>query len=214
MIQKSLILGSSSIDRKNLLESLKIDFKIIISEYEEVIDEKISPEKLAMNLAETKLNKIFEKIEELKKKDKWKSILNQYFIIITADTIVYHNGTIIGKAKNKNHAFEILKTLSGKMHELITGFTVYDSETNEIIKDYSKTQVFFKNLSDEEILDYINNSNEYFNRAGAYSLRERASLFISEIRGSSSNVIGLPLEKIYEVLKKFKFNILKIKEKN
>ncbi|MHA1341974.1 MAG: nucleoside triphosphate pyrophosphatase [Promethearchaeota archaeon] len=209
---KNIILASGSRDRKNLLENLKINFKVIISDFEEYVDENLEPEQLAVILAEGKLNSVLKKIQVLKELEEWKYFFNNDYIIIAADTIVEYNSEIIGKAKNKDDAFKILKKLSGNSHYLITGFVVFDSESQKIIKDFAKTEVVFNKLSDEDIWNYINNSTEYQNRAGAYSLRERASLFIKEIKGSPSNVIGLPLEKIYSILKKFNLDILQLKE--
>ena len=131
-------------------------------------------------------------------------------IIIAADTIVELDNTIIGKAKNEAHAFEILKKLVDNTHNLITGFAVTEINNSRIITDHEITSVQFINLSDDEIHGYLK-SGEWKGRAGAYSIRERASLFIKSIQGSSSNVIGLPMHRIFEILKKeFNINLLQI----
>ena len=105
---------------------------------------------------------------------------------------------------------KILKKLSGKSHNLITGIAITETTNPKIIIDYDRTSVKFLKLTDEDIVKYIK-SGEWKGRAGAYSIREKASFFIESIQGSPSNVIGLPLHKIFKVLKKkFNFNILQI----
>ncbi len=200
---KTIILASGSRDRKEIFEKSGIPFRIIVSNYEEKYDENenLSPEELVIYLAKGKL-------ETVKKKVKKPS-----YIIISADTIVDFNGNILGKAKNKEEAFRTLKLLSGKKHNLITGVCIYDSESDVTEEIYDKTIVEFVNLDDSEIWNYINHSNEYIGRAGAYSLRERAGFFIKSIEGSPSNVIGLPINLIYQVLKKFGVNLLEIPKK-
>jgi len=88
----------------------------------------------------------------------------------------------------------------GKAHHLITGIAISDTDDPKIILDHDITSVEFLTLSDAEIDNYVK-TNEWKGRAGAYSINDKASLFISKINGSSSNVIGLPMHKIYEILK-------------
>ncbi|MFX0138194.1 MAG: Maf family protein, partial [Candidatus Hodarchaeota archaeon] len=105
-------------------------------------------------------------------------------------------------------AFKFLKKLNGRTHKLITGIAITEIKNPKIIIDSDTTTVEFLELSDEEIREYIK-TNEWKGRAGAYSIRDKASLFIRRINGSSSNIIGLPLHKIYTILKKeFEFNLL------
>jgi septum formation protein len=135
---------------------------------------------------------------------------NSQAVIIAADTIVELSGVIIGKAKNPEEAFKILKNLMGKAHNLITGIAITSTDDPKIIIDYDITSVEFLTLSDAEIDDYVK-TNEWKGRAGAYSINDKASLFINKINGSSSNVIGLPMHKIYEILKtNFGLNLFNI----
>ena len=122
-------------------------------------------------------------------------------IIIAADTVVEFKGKIIGKAKNKAQAFQILKSLINSSHNLLTGVAITELNNPKVVVDYDCTIVTFLDISDNEIRNYIN-TEEWKGRAGAYSIRDRASLFIKEIRGSPSNVIGLPMQKIFQILKK------------
>ena len=204
---KKIILASGSRDRKQILELLKIPFKIIVSDYDEDKSIKLVPTDLSIYLANGKLNAVKDKIENDKK---FSYLIDPGYIIIAADTIVSFNNTVIGKAKDKDDAFRILKSFSGEKHELITGTVLYDSESGQTVEFSDTTEVEFENLSDNEVLSYLNNSEEYKGRAGAYSLRERAGLFIKSINGSPSNVIGLPVDKIYQNLKNFGVNLLEI----
>lgn len=204
---KKIILASGSRDRKQILELLKIPFEIIVSDYNEDKSIKLVPTDLSIFLANGKLNAVKDKIENDKK---FSYLIDPGYIIIAADTIVSFNNTVIGKAKDKDDAFRILKSFSGEKHELITGTVLYDSESGQTVEFSDTTEVEFENLSDNEVLSYLNNSEEYKGRAGAYSLRERAGLFIKSINGSPSNVIGLPVDKIYQNLKNFGVNLLEI----
>ena len=128
-------------------------------------------------------------------------------VIIAADTIVEFNGKIIGKAQNEGEAFQILKFLANRSHNLITGIALTSVDDPKIIVDHDITVVTFTELSEDDIRNYIK-IEEWKGRAGAYSIRDRASLFIKEIRGSPSNVIGLPMHKIFKILKcEFNLNL-------
>ena len=196
---KKIILASKSIDRKKTFTRLNIPFETIITDIDEGYYKEIlsDPVELVKEIAKTKA---------LKAKDLLKN-KNMEAIIIAADTIVEYKGKIIGKAKNKAHAFQILKSLINRSHNLITGVAITELNDQKVVVDYDCTIVTFLDISDNEIRNYVN-TGEWKGRAGAYSIRDRASLFIKEIRGSPSNVIGLPMQKIFEILKKdFDLNI-------
>lgn len=190
---KKIILASKSIDRKKTFTRLNIPFETIITNIDEGYYKRIfsNPVELVKEIAKAKA---------LKAKDLLKN-KNIEAIIIAADTIVEFKGKIIGKAKNKAQAFQILKSLINRSHNLITGVAITELNDSKIVVDHDCTIVTFLDISDIEIRNYIN-TEEWKGRAGAYSIRDRASLFIKEIRGSPSNVIGLPMQKIFEILKK------------
>ncbi len=199
---KKIILASKSIDRKKIFKRLNIPFETIITNIDEGYYKRIfsNPVELVKEIAKAKA---------LKAKDLLKN-KNIEAIIIAADTIVEFKGKIIGKAKNKAQAFQILKSLINRSHNLITGVAITELNDPKIVVDYDCTIVTLLDISDNEIRNYIN-TEEWKGRAGAYSIRDRASLFIKEIRGSPSNVIGLPMQKIFEILKKdFGLNLLDI----
>lgn len=199
-ILKKIILASRSIDRSEILKRAGIPFEVFITNIDE---EKyktsvLNADELVQELAKAKA--IFAK-KKLSKN-------NLDAIIIAADTIVEIDGEIIGKAHHEEEAFKILKKLMGKTHKLITGIAITETKNPKIIVDSDTTIVEFLDLTDKEIWDYIK-TNEWKERAGAYSIRDKASLFIRKISGSSSNVIGLPMHKIYEILRKeFGLNLL------
>ena len=194
---KRIILASKSVDRYKILNRLNISFETLDTNINEsnYKDQYSDPIDLVKELAKAKALKA----KELLRSEEIGTI------IIAADTIVEFNGKIIGKAKNEIEAFQILKSLANRSHNLITGIAITSVDDTKIIIDYDTTVVTFLDLSDDDIRNYLK-SEEWKGRAGAYSIRDRASLFIKEIRGSPSNVIGLPMHKIFKILKS-EFNL-------
>jgi septum formation protein len=189
---RKIVLASKSIDRSELLNRIGIPFEVLVSDIdEEKFKKRISdPILLVKELAKAKLLYVKEKL----------LMKNSQALIIAADTVVELNGVIIGKAKNPEEAFKIIKNLVGKTHNLITGIAITKTDDPKIVVDYDTTSVEFITLSDAEIENYVK-TNEWKGRAGAYSINDKASLFISKISGSSSNVTGLPMHKVYEIIK-------------
>ena len=197
---KTIILASKSVDRKELFEYAGIPVEVLATN----IDEDIYKAKISNPI---ELVKQLAKAKALAAKELLIS-MNKNSIIIAADTIVEFKGEIIGKAVKETQAFQILRKLAGNRHNLITGIAITELKGRKLITDYDSTAVNFLNLSNDNIWSYIK-SGEWKGRAGCYSLRERASLFVDSIKGSSSNVIGLPMKKIYEILKnEFNLNLL------
>jgi len=199
---KKIILASKSIDRKKTFNRLNIPFETIITDIDEEYYKGFfsNPVELVKEIAKAKALRAIDLLKNKKMEA----------IIIAADTIVEFNGKIIGKAKNKAQAFQILKSLNNRSHNLITGVAITELNDPKVVVDYDCTIVTFLDISDNEIRNYIN-TEEWKGRAGAYSIRDKASLFIKEIRGSPSNVIGLQMQKIFEILKKdFGLNLFDI----
>jgi len=200
IILKKLILASKSIDRSEILKQAGIQFETFVTNIDE---EKfkvkfLDADDLVKELAKAKA--VFAR-NELSKTE-----LDA--IIVAADTLVVLDEKIIGKAQNEEEAFRILKELMGRTHKLITGIAITETNNPKLIIDSETTFVQFLKLSDEEIIRYIK-TNEWKGRAGAYSIKDRASLFIKKINGSSSNVIGLPMHKLFEILRKeFRLNLI------
>lgn len=201
---KKIILASKSTDRSEMFNRAGISFEIFATNIDE--------EKYKTNFSEG-----IELVKELAKAKalfaKSKMINNkENAIIVAADTIVELDGKIIGKAHSEEEAFEILKKMMGRTHRLITGIAITEIKNPKIVIDSDTTFVEFLELSDEEIREYIK-TNEWKGRAGAYSIRDKASLFIKKINGSSSNVIGLSMHKLYLILKiEFQINLFQLSE--
>lgn len=187
-----LILASSSPRREEILNRYKLNPIIFPSKIDEKIKLGESPVQIAMSLA-------FEK-------SFWVS--NNFMndeVIIGADTIVVLEGKIIGKPKNEEDAFNILNALSGKVHSVITGICIIKANSNIKIIDYETTEVAFRDLSDDQIIRYIN-TKEPLDKAGAYGIQGYGQILVKKIDGCYSNVVGLPLGKLDYLLNKF-FNI-------
>ena len=188
---KKIILASASPRRRDLLDQIGLEFEIKPSDVDESIPEN-DPIKLVKKLALLKARDIAQNVEG---------------IVIGADTIVVDDQTILGKPETREDAFEMLKGLSGKQHQVITGVAVIDTESDREWVDLGITQVFFRSLSDAEINDYID-SGEPMGKAGSYAIQEKGALFVEKIEGDFFNVVGLPLVKMAELLKEIDANIL------
>lgn len=183
-----IYLASQSPRRKLLLKQIGITFKSFSVDLNEIFIENESPIKTVKRLSLEKL--------ELAEKTRNNGIL------ITADTIVVLNSKIIGKPKNKTEAKFILSQLSNKTHFVYTGYAIKNSITNDLIVDYEKTAVTFRELSNKEISEYVADGSP-LDKAGAYGIQDDyGAVFVSKINGCYYNVVGLPLSKIYESLTK------------
>ncbi len=191
----SLILASASPRRKELLSNLNIDFKVIKSNVQEFVDEKEKPSIIAMGLSLQKAIDVANKIDE---KD----------IIIGADTIVVLDKEILGKPENERDAFNMLKKLSGKYHEVITGISIIRISDHKKIVDYEVTKVKMRELDDDMIMRYIK-TKEPLDKAGAYGIQGYGSLLVEKIEGDYFNVVGLPIGKLGKILyRHFCINII------
>lgn len=190
MIEANLpiYLASKSPRRRKLLKQINLNFKSFTVD----LEEKIKPgEKPSISVK--RLSK--EKLEIARQKVK-------YGIIITADTIVVLNRKVIGKPKDKKEAKRFLTKLSGKVHAVYTGFSIYNSENKMLLTDYEKTIVEFRKLTAKEIDNYITTQNP-MDKAGAYGIQDDCgAVFIKKINGCYYNVVGLPLTKVYQTLMK------------
>ena len=123
-------------------------------------------------------------------------------IIITADTIVVLEGKVIGKPTSKSDAVKILSFLSGKVHTVYTGFCVLNQKTKKMFLDYERTEVEFRKLTKDEIVDYVDGGSP-MDKAGAYGIQDDfGAVFVKRINGCYYNVVGLPLTKLYNALRK------------
>jgi septum formation protein len=183
--KKRFILASSSPRRAEILTREKVRFEIkILDSYKE---ENVSSDPVTHVLESSKR--------------KAKSVAGEVEdgIILGADTIVVLDGEILGKPKNKEDAFFILKKLSGRTHDVYTGVTLINKSTGKMISNYDVTKVKFNQLNEQKISDYIT-TGEPMDKAGAYGIQGMGSFLVDHIEGSLDNVIGLPTERLQEML--------------
>lgn len=197
-----IILASGSPRRKKMLEDLGLDFTIIKPEVKEsALKGELASDYVQRN-SKLKLDDVYQRIKNDPSFLSYLSVL-----IISCDTVVSLDGasTILEKPTDKDCAFKMLRSLSGKEHTVISGVSVlYKSSSTGKIKTSTfkvETKVKIKNLSDEEILWYIS-TKEPMDKAGAYAMQGIGSYFIEEVHGSSTNVIGLPLCQLFECCEK------------
>lgn len=190
-----IILASASKRRQELLSRLTKNFKIIKSNFDEssvVFDGDFS--NYAIKLAKGKAEKVFCKI-------------HKKCIVIGCDTIVAYDGKVLGKPKNQEEAFNMLKMLSGRCHKVYTGLCIINGYSNNTLCDYVCTDVKFDSLSDEEIINYIK-TGEPMDKAGSYGIQGIGGTFIKEINGCYYNVVGLPLNKLNNMFKIMGVNLI------
>ena len=184
---RSIILASASPRRQELLNNIGLKFEIIKSNFEENIsDENISPEALAQQLAYGKAKDVADGRNK--------------GIILGADTIVVFEDKIYGKPKDKQDAKQMLESLSGKTHKVITGVALIDIEKQKTILGYEVTKVTFNELTNEEIQAYVE-SGDCLGKAGGYGIQNKGAILINKIEGCYFNVVGLPINKVYQMLK-------------
>ncbi|HJS01493.1 MAG TPA: Maf-like protein [Flavobacterium sp.] len=183
--QYKIILASGSPRRQQFFKDLDLDFEIRIKEIEEVFPPELQREAITNYLAELKAAA-------------FEGELNDNEILVTSDTLVWHNNKALGKPKDKQDAFAILKSLSNATHEVVTSVCFKTNKKTETI--YEITKVTFNELSDEAIAYYIENYKP-FDKAGAYGIQEWIGFIgVTKIEGSYANVIGLPVDKVYQYL--------------
>lgn len=188
MAQRQLILASTSPRRKELLAKTGLIFEVVPSNYEEDMTLTMEPTMLAKHLSRGKAG----------------AVASQYpdAVIIAADTFIAYNGTVLGKPHTPERAKEVLKMLSGNAHSIITGYTIIDSRTGQFFSEAVETKVFFKNLSEKEISEYIA-TKEPLDKAGAYAIQGLGSTLVDHIEGDYDNVVGLPTKEVVQSFERF-----------
>lgn len=193
-----IVLASGSPRRKEILENMNLKFDIIKSEIEETTIENESPKDLVKRLS-------YEKAYDIASK-------NLDSIVIGADTVVVLDNNVLGKPKDEDEAFNMLKQMSGKEHDVITGVSILCLDLKKEICDYCVSKVKFKDLSDEEIYSYIK-TGECMDKAGAYGIQGLGGLLVEYIKGDYFNIVGFPISSATEILKNdFNIDIFKLNE--
>ncbi len=178
-----IVLKSSSPRRRELLTKMGYEFEVKVYDVDETFDNNLTP------------------YENVKKLGLKKAMVNKDLdygkVLIGCDTIVVLDSKVYGKPKDRSDAFNMLKSLSGKMHYVLSGLAVIykDKVYNTVVE----SKVYFRNLSDDEINSYID-SEECFGKAGAYAIQGLGKSLIEKYEGSLNNIIGLPTEKLEQIL--------------
>lgn len=180
-----LILASKSPRRKEILSKLGYSFEVIPATKDEIFDSNLSIDEALKKVALSKVDEVYR--------------LYPNDCVIGADTIVVYNRTVLGKPSSKEEAFKTLKRLSGNVHEVKTAVAIHSNTQSNV--EVVTTKVYFDELSDETILDYVN-SGSCMDKAGSYGIQEVD--FVSKIEGSYSNVVGFPEEVVLSFLQKEK----------
>jgi septum formation protein len=189
---RKIILASASPRRAELLKQIGLKFTVDASNHDEAFKDGLEPARLAMLLSMKKARAVAKRHPDA--------------VIIAADTIGVLNGKIIGKPKSAADARRILRSLSGRTHKVITGFTVYDTGAGRIATKAVETRVRFRKLTASEINAYVA-TGEPLDKAGAYGIQERGAALVKHIEGDYFNVIGLPLSALVETLHEFGIKI-------
>ena len=185
---KNIILASGSPRRQQFFKDLDVNFEIRLKEVEEIYPDRLQHKEIT------------EFLSELKAKPFLKQLYNDD-ILVTSDTIVWHNNKALGKPKSESEAFEMIQSMSNQTHEVITSVCFTTQTSQKVISHVTK--VTFKPLTKQEI-DYYIKTYKPYDKAGAYGIQEWIGhIGISHIEGSYNNVVGLPIHMVYQELKQF-----------
>jgi septum formation protein len=196
-----LILASGSERRRVLLSWLGLPFKVVGSEIDEGSVKEIDPRKLVKRLAVEKARAVAKGIRNYELGNR-----EQHILVIGADTVGFIDHEILGKPKDEEDAFLMLKKLSGKTHWVYTGVAVVNTRSGKSVADVEKTAVSFRKLTDREIQDYVD-SGEPLDKGAGYAIQMGAAGFVKKVRGSYTNVVGLPLVTLAKLLKKSGYSL-------
>lgn len=181
----SIILASGSPRRQQFFKDLDLEFEIRLKEIEEIYPQELKAGEITNYLAELKANA-------------FEGELNENEILITSDTIVWHKDKALGKPKDKEDAFSILKSLSNATHEVITSVCFKTKNKTELISEITK--VTFNPLTDA-VIDYYLEHYKPYDKAGAYGIQEWIGFIgVAKVEGSYTNVMGMPTDKVFEYL--------------
>ena len=186
-----VILASKSLRRKELMDLLGIDYEIMVSEVDETLEEGLSFEEQSKRLGYIKAKAVFDKTAGDR-------------IIIGSDTLVAKDGKLFGKPKDKQDVVNMINALKNNKHQVITSIAVLiqkDDKYEEYL-DCDIADVYVSDMSDEEIEEWLSTGKAY-DKAGAYAIQDEFAKFIDKIDGNYATIVGLPIHKVYKILKKY-----------
>lgn len=184
-----IILASKSPRRRELMDLAEFNYEVIPSTVVEKWDKDLSVEENSKEIAYQKAKDVFDNTSGDR-------------VVIGSDTIVVNDNEVYGKPKTLEEAFEMLKNLQGKKHTIFTGLTIMIENAGEYeeYKETYSTDVYVKPMEESEIINYIN-TYEVLDKAGAYAIQSKFSVYIEKIDGDYNTVIGLPINRIYDIFK-------------
>lgn len=185
---RKIILASTSPRRRELLAKTGLRFSVVPSNYEEDMTLKLPPKELAKILSMGKAEAVAKKYKNA--------------IVTGADTFVAYNNRLLGKPHTPEKAKVMLKQLSGKVNSVITGFSIIDTKTDRRVSRATECKVYLRNMTDREINAYVK-TGEPLDKAGAYAVQERGSVFVRKTEGDFLTIMGLPVYELMQELKKF-----------
>lgn len=193
MQQSRLVLASGSPRRKELLASLGLSFEIKVSDVDETIAEQADPVEVVQELAYRKAKAVANTLSDA--------------VVLGSDTIVVHDGVILGKPEDEADAKRMLRMLSGNTHMVYTGLAFVEAGGGREVRDVRGTQVVMKDLTDEMIDRYVA-TGEANDKAGSYGIQGLAAQFVTELHGDYFSVVGLPVSLVADHLSAFGFDVL------
>jgi septum formation protein len=197
-MHKNIVLASQSPRRKQLLESIRVPFTVDpATEFNEIPKNKCTPQELVEMNAKGKAREV--------------AARHKNSIIIGVDTVGGYKGEILEKPKDLADAFRMIQLYQGDTHQIYSGICIIDSASGREEYALEEAAVVFEPLTDEEIHKYLKQC-EVMDKAAAYAIQGFASLFISEIRGSYYTIVGLPMHRLFNMLKSFDINLLDVVE--
>jgi len=185
---RKLILASKSPRREQLLKLIGMEFEVMESGVSETLAEDVDPVTHVLEISRRKALDVARRVDR--------------GIVVGADTVVVLGQRILGKPRDEAEAREMLRLLSGRTHQVYTGFTLVAVPEGKTLSEYEKTDVSFRPLESDEIDFYVRNDCP-LDKAGAYAIQDRGALFVESLRGCYYNVVGFPLTKFYRTLKRF-----------
>lgn len=194
-MQRKIVLASKSYWRKTLLEQIGLkDFEVVESDYEENMSALDDPRELARFLALKKGEAVAEKFNDA--------------IILSGDTFVVFENKFIGKPKDSEDAKRMLRLFSSKEVSAVSGYAIIDTKTGKVINDFNEGRAKFRELSDEEIDDYVA-TGESLSLAGSFGIMKRGVVLFESVSGDFYSIVGFPISKIYLALKEMGVNVFK-----
>lgn len=191
---KKIILASSSPRRRELLKRIGLRFTVAGSGYEEEMHPTRRPRSLARHLSREKARSV--------------ALRHRNALVIAADTFIAFEGKILGKPHTRKEAIQMLTSLNGKAHTVITGLTVIDADSGKTVSRSAATTVYFRKLTAGEIASYAD-TGEPLDKAGGYAIQGLGATLVRKIAGDFYNVVGLPLSLLVECLKEFGVEVLR-----